>query len=167
MGGDAILHHPGNSTRVDYISRAFRAGHHSKSHIDELYFNCGIMYLPSVLDVEEILQKETILALQGRRLDPISALQQAQDIFDYRGALLPLDNAAFRLVWFTGMERWYHNQVYIWFEYPSPDPLCAHVAWDRSRLLGDLELSKGRFIETEPTIVKLWDFFFVCVSFSI
>jgi len=31
MGGDAILHHPGNSTRFDYISRVFSAGHHSKS----------------------------------------------------------------------------------------------------------------------------------------
>jgi len=115
------------------------------------------MYLSSVLDAEEILQNETILAIQGRRLDPISALQQAEDIFDYSVALLPPDNATFRLVWFTGRERWYHNQVYIRFEYPAPDPLRAHVAWDRSRLLGVLELSEGRFIETEPTIVKLWD----------
>jgi len=56
------------------------------------------MYLSSVLNAEEILKNETILALQGRRLDPISALQQAEDIFDYSGALLPPDNAAFRLV---------------------------------------------------------------------
>ena len=114
------------------------------------------MYLSSALDAEAILQDETILALQGRRLDPISALQQAEDI-DYCGALLPPDNAAFRLIWFTGRERRYHNQVYIWFEYPAPYPLRAHVTWDRSQLLGDLELSEGRFIETEPTIVKLWD----------
>ena len=33
---------------------------------------------------EEIFQGETILALQGRYLDPISALKQAKDIFKYR-----------------------------------------------------------------------------------
>jgi len=31
MGGDAILHHPGNSTHIDYINRAFKASHYSKS----------------------------------------------------------------------------------------------------------------------------------------
>jgi len=95
---------------------------------------------------EEIFQGETILALQGRYLDPISALRQTEDIFDYSGALLPLDNASFRLVWFIGREQQYHNRVYIRFEYSVPDQLYAHVAWDRSRLLGDLELSAGRFI---------------------
>jgi len=100
------------------------------------------------------LRNETI---QRRRLDPISALRQAEDIFDNSEALLPPDNAAFRLVWFTGREQRYHSRIYIRFEYPTPDPLCAHVAWDRLRLLGDLELSDGRFVETKPTIVKFWD----------
>jgi len=31
MGGDAMLHHSGNSTRFDYITRAFKAGHYLKS----------------------------------------------------------------------------------------------------------------------------------------
>jgi len=106
---------------------------------------------------EEIFQDETILVLQGRYLDPISALRQAEDIFDYSGALLPPDNASFRLAWFLGRRHQYHNRTYIRFEYSVPDQLYAHVAWDRSRLLGDLELSGGRFIETEPTIVKFWD----------
>ena len=87
----------------------------------------------------------------------ISALQQEEDIFDYSGALLQPDNATFHLVWFTGREQRYHNRIYIRFEYPAPDLLRPHVAWDRSRLLGDLELSDCRFIETEPTLVKFWD----------
>jgi len=33
------------------------------------------MQLSSALDIDEVLQNETILALQGRRLDPISALR--------------------------------------------------------------------------------------------
>jgi len=116
--------------------------------------------------IEEVLRNETILALQGRRLDPISTLREAEDIFDYSGAILPPDNAAFRLVWFLGRELQYHNRVYIRYEYPAPDPLHAHVAWDRSRVMGDLELSEGRFIETEPTIVKLWDHWLVGVILS-
>jgi len=115
------------------------------------------MQLSSALDIDGILRNETILALQGRRLDPISALRQAEDIFDYSGALLPPNNAVFRMVWFLGRDLHYHHRVYIRYEYPIPDPLRVHVAWDRSRLLGDLELSEGRFIETEPTIVKLWE----------
>jgi len=88
------------------------------------------MQLLSLMFIEEVLCNETILALQGRQLDPISALRQAEDIFDYSGALLPPDNATFRLLWFTGREQRYHNRIYIRFEYPAPDPLCAHVAWD-------------------------------------
>jgi len=106
---------------------------------------------------EDIFQGETILALWGRYLDPISTLKQAEDIFDYSGALLLPDNAPFHLVWFIRREQQYHTRIYIRFEYPVPDQLHAHVAWDRSPLLGDLELSGGRFIETEPTIVKFWD----------
>jgi len=115
------------------------------------------MQSPSSMFIEEVLRIETILALQGRRFDPISALRQAEDIFDYSGAWLPPDNATFRLVWFTGKEQRYHNRIYIRFEYPVLDPLRAHVAWDWLRLRGDLELSDGHFIETEPTIVKFWD----------
>jgi len=59
-------------------------------------------------------------------------------------------------VWFTGRDRWYYNQFYIRFEFPAPDLLRGQVAWGQSLLLEDLELSKGRFIETEPTTVKLW-----------
>jgi len=161
MRGDAILHHPGNSTRVDYISRTFRAGRHSTFYIDELQFNCGIMYQSPILNAEEIFQDETVLALsrhgQGRRLDPFSALHQAEEIFNGSGALFPPNNATFRLVWFLGRDRWYYNEVYIRFEYPAPDPLRDYVSWDCSLLLEDLELSEGLFIETEPTIVKLWD----------
>jgi len=115
MGGDAILHHPGNSTRVDFISRTFRAGRHSKSYIDELHFNCKIMYRSSALDMEEVLCDETILALnrhgQGWRLDPVSALRQAEEIFNHSGALLPPNNATFRLVWFLERDRWCYNEV--------------------------------------------------------
>jgi len=109
---------------------------------------------------EAVLRNETILALQGRQHDPISALRQAENIFDYSGALLPPNNAVFRLVWFLGRDLQYHNRVYIRHEYPVPDSVHAHVAWDRSRLLGDLEFSEGHFIETEPTIAKLWEHLF-------
>jgi len=54
MGGDAILHHPGNSTSVDYISRAFSASRHSKSYLDELHFDCGIMYRSSASNVNKV-----------------------------------------------------------------------------------------------------------------
>ena len=173
MRGDAILHHLGNSTCVDYISRAIRAGCHSNSYLDELHFDCGNMYQSSILNAEEIFQDETVLALsrhrQGRRLDPVSALRQAEDIFNDSGALLPPENATFRLVWFLGRDRWYYNEVYIRFEYPAPSPLWDYVSWDRSLLLEDLELSEGRFIETEPL---LWNYgtvnsCFVCFFFSI
>jgi len=65
---------------------------------------------------EEIFQGETIFALNGWYLDPISALEQAEDIFDYSGALLPPDNAPFLLVWFIGREQQYHSRIYIRFE---------------------------------------------------
>ena len=129
---------------------------HSKLFIDGLYFKCWSMQLSSALDIDGILRNETILALQGRRLDPISALRQAEDIFDYSGALLTPNNAVFWLVWFLGRNLHYHHRVYI----PIPDSLRVHVVWDRSRLLGDLELSEGRFIEMELTIVKLWEHWF-------
>ena len=51
---------------------------------------------------EKIFQGETILALQGRYLDPISALKQAKDIFKYSGAIPPSDLALLYLVRFTG-----------------------------------------------------------------
>jgi len=60
MRGDAILHHPGNSTRIDYISRAFRASRHSKSYNDKLNFNCDIMHRSSALDMEEVIRDETL-----------------------------------------------------------------------------------------------------------
>ena len=156
MGGDAILHHPGNSTRFDYISRVFKASCQSKSR--RLYLN--IIQLTPETNAEEVFQNETVLALsryrRGRRLDPVSALYQAEDIFNYCRARLPPDNAAFRLVWFLGEDQGYYNQVYIRFEHPASDAIRNYTTWDRSLLLEDLQTSEGRFIETEPTIVKLW-----------
>ena len=63
------------------------------------------MQLSLALDIDEVLRNESILAFQGRRLDPIFAMRQAEDSFDYSGALLPPDNAVFRFVWFTGREQ--------------------------------------------------------------
>jgi len=75
------------------------------------------MHRSSVLDMEEVLHDETILALrrhgQGRQLDPVSALPQAEDIFNDSGALLPPDNATFRLIWFLGRDQWYYHEFYI------------------------------------------------------
>jgi len=88
-----MLHHPGNSTRIDCMSRAFRAGHHSKFYINRLQFNCRILYRSSASNIGEVLQHETILALsrngQGQQLDPFSALRQAESIIDHSGALPP------------------------------------------------------------------------------
>ena len=93
MGVDAILHSVGNSTRVDYISRAFRASRHSTSYLDELHCDCGIMYRSSTSNVGEVLQHETILLLsrngQGQQQYPFSALRQAESIIDHSGALPP------------------------------------------------------------------------------
>ena len=161
MWGDVIMHHPGHSTHVNYISRAIRAGRHSTFYMDELQFNYEIMHRSSMLNAEEIVQDKTILAPsrlgQGREVDPVSALQQAGEIFNHTGALRPPANAAFRIVWFPEGDHWYNYQVYIRFEYTVPDPLRDHVAWYWTLLLEDLELSEGRFIETEPTLVKLWE----------
>ena len=108
MGGDATLHHLGNCAHVNYISRAFRASRHSEFYIDEASLNYETMFLQSQLNAEEVFQDEIILAFsrhgQGRRLDPVSALHQAENIFHSSGALPPPDNAVFRLVWFTGRD---------------------------------------------------------------
>jgi len=56
-----------------------------------------------------------------------------------------------------GEDQWYYNQVHFRFEHPALDSLRDYSILDRSLLLEDLQLSEGRFIETEPTIVKLWN----------
>jgi len=104
---------------------------------------------------EEIFQGETILALQGCYLDPISALKQAKDISKYSGAIPPSDLTLFRLVWFTGRRRQYHNWTYIGFSFPVREQLRTHSSWDLRRFIKDLETSGRQFIETEPTAIRL------------
>ena len=104
---------------------------------------------------EEIFQGETILALQGRYLDPISALKQAKDIFKYSGAISPSDLALFRLMWLTGRRRQCHNWTYIRFGFPVPEQLRTHSSWDLLRFIKDLVTSRRQFIETEPTAIRL------------
>jgi len=104
---------------------------------------------------KEIFQGETILALQGGHLDPISALKQAKEIFKCSGAILPLDLALFRLVWFMGRGRQYHNWTYIRFDFPVPEQLRTHNSWDLPRFIKDFETSGRQFIETEPTAIRL------------
>jgi len=126
------------------------------------------MQLPSSMFIEEVLRNETILALQGRQLDPISALRQAEDIFNYSGALRPPENATFRLVRFTGREQQYHNRIYIRFEYPAPDPPmspgidrdCLETWNSLTVVLLRRNLLSSNFGTCDFT------FFFVCVSFS-
>jgi len=96
-----------------------------------------------------------ILALQGRHLDPITALKQVKDIFKYSGVLPPSDLALFRLIWFTGRRRQYHNWTYIRFSFPVPEQLRTHNSWDLPRFTKDLETSGRQFIETEPTAIRL------------
>jgi len=105
---------------------------------------------------EEIFQDETILALRGRHLDPITALKQAKEIFQYSGAILPSELAVFRSVWFTGKGRRYHNWTYIRFGFPVPEQLRTHNSWDLPRFVKDLKTSGRQFIETEPTVLKHW-----------
>jgi len=104
---------------------------------------------------EEIFQNETIIALRGRHLDPISALKQAKDIFKCSGAIPPSDLALFRLVWFMGRGRHYHNWTYIRFSFPVPEQLRTHNSWDLPRFIKDFETSGRQFIETEPTAIRL------------
>ena len=155
MGGDAILHHPGNSTRFEYISWVFNVSCHSISKTATTI----IKLLPD-LNVEEVFKDETVLALsryqRGHRLDPVSALYQAEVIYKYCRATLPPDNVAFRLVWFLEEDNWQHNNVYIRFAQPASEEIRGFTTWDCSLLLEDLQMSEGRFTETEPTIVKYW-----------
>ena len=136
MGGDAILHHPGNSTCVDYINKACWTWYDIRtwSATNEVYKVGACNYRCWCLSNKFCVMRQ----FSPFRVDSlifISALQQEEDIFDYSGALLQPDNATFHLVWFTGREQRYHNRIYIRFEYPAPDLLCAHVACDRSRYL--------------------------------
>jgi len=104
---------------------------------------------------EEFFQDETILALQGRYLDSISALKQAKNIFKHSGAIPPSDLTLFHLVWFTGRRRQYHTWTYIRFGFPVPEQLRTHSFWDLPRFIKDLETSGWQFIETEPTAIRL------------
>jgi len=103
---------------------------------------------------EEIFQDETILALQGRHLDPITALKQAKDIFKCSGAIPPLVLALFRLVWFTGRGRHYHNWTYIRFGFPVPEQLCTHNLGSTSIYKGPWDFGQAVY-ETEPTAIRL------------
>jgi len=131
------------------------------------------MQLCSSSNMEEILLDETILALrhhgQSRQIDPVAALRQAKEIFNPVGALIPPVNAMFRIIWLPEGEHWYNYQAYICFDYSIPDPLLNYILWYQTWLMEDLELSEGWFIETEPTIVKLWTvnfkFSLLCVFF--
>ena len=93
---------------------------------------------------------------RGHRLDPVLALYQAEDIYNYCNATLLPDNVAFRLVRFLGENNWQHNDVYIRFDQPASEAMRSFTTWDCSLLLEDLQTSEGRLIETEPTIVKYW-----------
>jgi len=83
--------------------------------------------------IENAFYNETILALWGRRMDPRFAPEKARAIFYVGRAPLPPANATFRLVWFLGKRRPYHNQAYIRFNLPLPEPLRCDNAWDRPR----------------------------------
>jgi len=117
--------------------------------------------LCSESNMDELYLDETIVALryygQGPQIDPFAALRQAKEIFNTVGALIPPVNSMFRFIWFPEGDYWYNYQAYIRFDYSIPDSLLNHVSCYRSLLMEDLTLSEGRFIETEPTIVKLWD----------
>jgi len=103
---------------------------------------------------EEIFKNETIIAFQCRYLDPISALKQAKDIFKYSGAVPLPDLALFRIVWFTGRGRPYHNWTYIRFSFPVPKQLHSHNSWDLPRFINDFETSGRQLIETEPAAIR-------------
>jgi len=112
------------------------------------------MSLLSTTMNEEIFKNETIIAFQCRYLDPISALKQAKDIFKYSGAVPLPDLALFRIVWFTGRGRPYHNWTYIRFSFPVPKQLHSHNSWDLPRFINDFETSGRQLIETEPAAIR-------------
>ena len=155
----------GGSIQVNYINQTIRAGRYSEIamlpiHVRQCYL-FERMHHFLVPGAEEMLEGETVLALdiyrEGPQLDPIAALDQADEIFEDFGALPPPVNTIFRLVWFLGGDMWYCNQLYIRYAYPPPAAVEEFVVWDRALLLDDLELSEGRFLETEPSIIRLWD----------
>ena len=117
--------------------------------------------LYSESNMDELYLDETILALrhhgQGWQIDPFAALRQAKEIFNTVGAFIPPVNSMFHIIWFPGGDYWYNYQAYIRFDYSLLDSLLNHVSWYLSLLMEDLILSEGRFIKTEPTIVKVWD----------
>ena len=114
----------------------------------------NILLLSTMMN-KEIFQNETILALRGGHLDPISALKQAKYVFKCSGVIPPSDLALFRLVWFTGRGRHYHNWTYIRFSFSVTEQLPTHNSWDLPRFIKDFETSGRRFIETEPTAIRL------------
>ena len=119
------------------------------------------MQLFSASFMEEILPDETILALrhhgQGRQIDPVTALKRTKEISGELGALIPPVKSMFHIIWFPEGDYWYNYQAYIRLDCPIPDSLLNYVLWYRSLLMENLTLSEGWFIETKPTIVKLWD----------
>jgi len=141
--------------RIDYVSKPFWAYISIQIFIkDCINWWWNILLLSTTMN-KEIFQDETILALQGRQLDPITALRQAKDIFKYRGAMPPSNLALFRLISFTGKGRHYHNWTYIRFSFPVPEQLRTHNSWDLPRFIKDFETSGRQFIETEPTVIRL------------
>jgi len=81
-------------------------------------------------------------------------LKQAKDIFKYSGAVPRSDLALFRIVWFAGRERHYHNWTYIRFSFPVPKQLHSHNSWDLPQFIKNFETSGRQFIEIEPTAIR-------------
>jgi len=100
MGGDAILHHPGNSTHVDYTNKACWTWYDIRtwSATNDVYKVRACNYRRRCLSNRFCVMRQ-FWPFRVDSLISITALRQAEDIFDYSGALLPPDNATFHLVW--------------------------------------------------------------------
>jgi len=120
--------------------------------------------------IEEVLRNETILALQGRRLDPISALREAEDIFDYSGALLPPDNATFLsyglLEESSGItiESTFVSSIRLRIRFAPMSPGIDHAYLETWNSLTVVLLKRNLLSSNFGTCD--FTFFFVCVSFS-
>jgi len=118
--------------------------------------------------MEEAFHAKTILALQGRYVDPFFALPQAKAIFKAGRAQRPPANNTFRLVWFLGKNITTivptSDSIFLSRSRSTPTTLGIGLGW----LIEDLLASGGHFLVTEPAIVKFWDMrfaLFLCVGF--
>ena len=104
---------------------------------------------------EEFFKNETVIALKGPYSAPVAALKQARKIFKPIKAILLSTVVISWVIWFTRKGYFFHNEAYLRFNFPCPEQLRIHSAINMTHLLKDFRNSNRRFVEMEPTAVRL------------